>query len=82
MQTQQIRRRDNGTIDIDNYRQEALLLRARSRTEAFKKVGRLPWRYIGAVAIVAAYVAFLPRTPVPPTATSMLVPVDVAVTSH
>jgi hypothetical protein len=79
MQTPTVRRRDNGTIDIDSYRQEALMLRACVRTGTFKKVSRLPWRYAAAAAILAAYVVFLPRAPVSPTATSMQIASEIAV---
>ncbi|MFN3657117.1 MAG: hypothetical protein ACK4UO_07670 [Pseudolabrys sp.] len=61
MQTLTIRRRTNGTIDIDGYRQEALMLRAQMMTGTLKKFGRLPWRYAGVAAIVAAYLVLLPH---------------------
>lgn len=82
MQTHMVRRRTNGTIDIDGHRQEALMLRARGRTEAFKKLTRRPWRYAAAAALLAAYVAFLPRMPAPPTATAMSIAADVAVPAN
>jgi hypothetical protein len=81
MQTQQIRRRSNGTIDIDSYRQEALVLRAQAMRRLSNKGRLLPWPLIGAVAIVVAYVTFLPRTPVPPSASSMLVSANLSLMS-
>jgi hypothetical protein len=42
MQTDKIRHSSNGTIDIDSYRQEALVLRAQTRTQFFKRMGLCP----------------------------------------
>ena len=81
MQTQQIRRRANGTIDIDSYRQDALVLRVQATRRILNKVRRLLWPLIGVVAVVAAHVAFLPRTSAPPSTSSMLVSAGIAATS-
>lgn len=81
MQTLQIRRRSNGTIDIDSYRQEALVLRAGTMRRTLNKGRRSPWPLIGAAAIIAAYVTFVPRTPVPPSASSMLVSANISLLS-
>ena len=40
MQTNKIRRSSNGTIDIENYRQETLALQP--RTEFFRRMGLCP----------------------------------------
>jgi len=81
MQTLTIRRRDNGTIDIDSYRQEALALRAGTMRRTLNRGRRSPWPLIGAAAIIAAYVTFLPRAPVPPTASAMLISANVSLMS-
>lgn len=81
MQTQQIRRRANGTIDIDSYRQDALVLRVRAMRRTFNKARRLLWPLIGAVTVVVAYVALVPRMPVPPSASSILVSADIPMMS-
>lgn len=81
MQTQQIRRLTNGTIDIDSYRQEALALRARAMRRTLNKGRRSPWVLIGAAAIIAAYVVFLPRTPVPPVASLMPISANIPLMS-
>jgi hypothetical protein len=59
MQTDTIRRRSNGTIDIDCYRQEALTRRAQTRTQFFSSVGRAVRPLMGAVAIIVAYISAL-----------------------
>jgi hypothetical protein len=57
MQIEPVRRRSNGTIDIDSYRREALILREQTRAECFKRVGRAVRPLMGVVTIIAAYVA-------------------------
>jgi hypothetical protein len=59
MQTDTIRRRSNGTIDIDGYRQEALTLRAQTRTQFFRSLGRVARPVIGTAAITVAYISAL-----------------------
>jgi hypothetical protein len=59
MQTDTIRRRSNGTIDIDSYRQEALTRRAQTRTQFFSGVGRAVRPLMGAVTIIVAYISAL-----------------------
>jgi len=59
MQIEPVRRRSNGTIDIDSYRQEARMLREQTRTEFFKIAGRAIRPLIGAAAIIAAYISTL-----------------------
>jgi len=55
MHIEPARRRSNGTIDIDSYRQEARMLREQTRTEFFKAAGRAARPLIGIVAIIAIY---------------------------
>ncbi|MGZ5897589.1 MAG: DUF3455 domain-containing protein [Xanthobacteraceae bacterium] len=59
MQNDAIRRRSNGTIDIDSYRREALTRRAQTRTQFFSGVGRAVRPLMGASAIIVAYVSAL-----------------------
>ena len=59
MQTDTIRRRSNGTIDIDCYRQEALTQRAQTRTQFFRSLGRVARPVIGTAAIIVAYISTL-----------------------
>ena len=85
MQTDTIRRRTNGSIDIESYGREALRLRTQTRTDLFKRAGRLAlsWPVIGAAALATGYaarqavlasvstrLAAPPRTPAIPTASS------------
>jgi hypothetical protein len=55
MQIDPIRRRSNGTIDIDSYRRDALMLREQTRTEFFRSIGRAVQPFVGGVAIIIAY---------------------------
>ena len=52
MQTEEIRRRDNGTIDIDYYRQRALSARREVMTNFFRGAGRVA-RPLIAVAVLS-----------------------------
>jgi hypothetical protein len=58
-----IRRRKNGTIDIDAYRQRALAERAQYKTEFVKYLGRVGRSLIAAVA--GACAMLLPRSAPP-----------------
>jgi hypothetical protein len=51
MQIDFVRRRSNGTIDIDSYRRDALAL----RMEFYRSIGRAVHPFIGGVAIIVAY---------------------------
>jgi hypothetical protein len=55
-----IRRRSDGTLDIDHYRQEALRLRAQSHRQLFARA-RQAWPLLAASLVVTAYVLVLPR---------------------
>ncbi|MGC2826477.1 MAG: DUF3455 domain-containing protein [Pseudolabrys sp.] len=59
MQTDTIRRRSNGTIDIDCYRHEALIQRAQTRTQFFRSLGHVARPVIGTAAIIVAYISTL-----------------------
>ena len=56
-------RRSNGTIEIDAYRQEALVLRRQAMTQFFTTAGRAFRPVI--LAIVAAYISFRLILPTP-----------------
>ncbi|HZP71102.1 MAG TPA: DUF3455 domain-containing protein [Pseudolabrys sp.] len=62
MHLQKIRRRADGLIDIDSFRQEALALRARTRTQFFRSAGRAFHPVI--LAIIAAYISMRLIAPV------------------
>jgi len=55
MQTHTIRRRSDGTVDIDSYRQEALALRAQTRTRFFRNAS-VAFRPV-ILAIIAVYIS-------------------------
>ncbi|MGB9045153.1 MAG: hypothetical protein WCC81_22185 [Pseudolabrys sp.] len=59
MQIEPIRRRSNGTIDIDSYRRDALMLREQTRTEFFRSIARAVRPLTGVVAIIVAYTSAL-----------------------
>jgi hypothetical protein len=65
MQSQDIRRRYNGTIDIDACRQEALILRAQMRTLFFRRMGHVSRPLLGAAAIIIAYASLRLISPLP-----------------
>jgi hypothetical protein len=64
MNTEAIRRRSNGTIDIDFYRQRALTDRAAVRAGAARTAGRA-WRPVIAISILLTALWMMP--PVRPT---------------
>jgi len=55
MQIEPVRRRSNGTIDIDSYRREARALRERTRAELFRSIGRAVHPFIGGTAIIVVF---------------------------
>jgi hypothetical protein len=63
MQTQDIRRRENGTIDIDYYRQEALSHRREVMTSFFRRAGRAARPLIAITAVALAVHSFATRPP-------------------
>jgi len=56
---QQFRRRTNGTIDYDYYRQEAMMLRQATRTEFVRGLARLI-RPAAAIAIIILAISVMP----------------------
>jgi hypothetical protein len=66
MQTPTVRRRSNGTIDIDSYRQRALALRAQTTTQFFKSMGPV-FRPV-MLALIAAYISMRLISPAPASA--------------
>ena len=75
IQVTSIRRRSNGTVDMDVYRRKAFLLRRETTNQILRRLGRsvLP-QLIGAIAILVSYVLFLPRNPLPQGAHPMFAP--------
>jgi hypothetical protein len=55
METEPVRRRSNGTINIDGYRREARTLREQARAKFFRNAGRAVHPFIGGMAIIVAY---------------------------
>lgn len=55
MQIEPVRRRSNGTIDIDSYRREALMLREQTRTEFFTKLAHTARPFFGGMMLIVAY---------------------------
>ena len=55
MQIEPVRRRSNGTIDIDSYRREALMLREQTRTEFFTKLAQAARPFFGGMMFIVAY---------------------------
>ena len=76
IQVTNIRRRSNGTVDMDFYRRKAFLLRRETTNQILRRLGRSAWPLIGAVAILVNYALSL-RNPVPQGAASKLAPVKV-----
>ena len=66
IQVTSIRRRSNGTVDMDVYRRKAFLLRRETTNQILRRLGHsVLARLIGAIAILVSYVLFLPRNPLP-----------------
>jgi hypothetical protein len=65
IQVTNIRRRSNGTVDMDFYRRKTFLLRREATNQILHRFGRFVRPLIGAVAILVSYALLLPRNPVP-----------------
>ena len=76
MHIDSVRRRTNGTIDIDFYRREASLLRRESMNKFFRRARRVERPLIKAVTIVVTYALVSPRDPLPPRTGSIFVSAD------
>jgi hypothetical protein len=77
MHMDSVHRRANGTVDIDFYRREAVLLRRQAGKKIFRRIGRLSKPLIGAATIVATYALVPPREPLPPSNDSLFVSANV-----
>lgn len=77
-QTQQIRRRTNGTIDIDHYRNHALMERRAAMSSTGRHVGISAFPLIAAVALIVALIAMPSRDPLPKAAAAKVAPIMVA----
>ena len=77
MNIDKIKRRSNGTIDVDFYRQEAFLLRREATNKFFRRVRRASRPLIGVATIIANYALPTPREPSPPSANSIFVSAEV-----
>jgi hypothetical protein len=77
MHTDNIRRRENGTIDIDFYRREAFLARRATMRQSFRRARQLGRLLIEGATIAATYALLLPRDPRPPGASSIFVSANV-----
>jgi len=79
IQVTSIRRRSNGTVDMDVYRRKAFLLRRETTKQILRWFGRsvLP-RLIGAIAILVSYILLLPRNRLPQGACSTFAPAKVS----
>lgn len=53
MQIDTIRRRTNGTIDIDSYRRDAVALRTEARVQVGRRALRYGWPVVSAAALLA-----------------------------
>ena len=74
---EKIKRRSNGTVDVDFYRQEAFLLRREATNKLFKRIRRASRPLISTVTIVANYALLMPRESSPPSANSIFVSAEV-----
>jgi hypothetical protein len=77
MHNDNVRRRENGTIDIDFYRGQASVLRKETTNRIFRRAARLGRPLIKATTIVLTYALVAPREPLPPSAESIFVSAEV-----
>jgi len=77
MSIEKIKRRDNGTVDVDFYRQEAFLLRREATNKFFRRIRRASRPFIGTVTLIANYALLTPREPSPPSTNSIFVSAEV-----
>ena len=64
-ETEQIRRRTNGTIDIDHYRNLSLMLRRETMANVARGVSLAVLRRVAAAALIVALIAMSSRGPAP-----------------
>jgi len=77
MSIEKIKRRNNGTVDVDFYRQEAFLLRREATNKLFRRIRRASRPFIGTVTLIANYALLTPREPSPPSTNSIFVSAEV-----
>jgi hypothetical protein len=78
MHNDNVRRRANGTIDIDFYRRQAFLLRRQAMNKFLRHAGRRLGRpIIEVVVVVVTSALLLPRDPLPPGTRSIFVSANV-----
>lgn len=77
MNIDKIKRRSNGTIDVDFYREEAFLLRREATNKFFRRIRRASRPFIGTVTLIANYALLTPREPSPPSNNSIFVSAEV-----
>lgn len=77
MHIDKIKRRSNGTIDIDFYRNEAFSLRRAATKKFFKRVRSAGRPLIGVATIIANYALLTPRKSLPPSTSSIFVSAEV-----
>ena len=73
MNKEKIKRRTNGTVDVDFYREEAFLLRRDATNKFFRRIRRASRPFIGTVTLIANYALLTPREPSPPSNNSIFV---------
>jgi hypothetical protein len=77
MDNEKIKRRTNGTVDVDFYRQEAFLQRREATNKFFRHIRRASRPFIGTVTLIANYALLTPREPSPPSNNSIFVSAEV-----
>jgi len=77
MSIEKIKRRNNGTVDVDFYRQEAFLLRREATNKFFRRIRRASRPFIGTVTLIANYALLTPREASPPSTNSIFVSAEV-----
>ncbi len=76
MHTEEIRRSDNGTIDIDFYRRRAVSMRIASMTNFLSSMSRMARPIVAIAALALTAYSFVTR---PPSASELRSPQDVQV---
>ena len=77
MNIEKTKRRTNGTVDVDFYREEAFLLRREATNKFFRRIRRASRPFIGTVTLIANYALLTPREPSPPSNNSISVSAEV-----
>lgn len=77
MHNDNVRRRKNGTIDIDFYRREASILHRETTNRIFRRPARLGRPFVKATTIVLTYALVASLDTLPPGAHSIFVSANV-----